>query len=410
MSLRPFEPADAVVCVVTAAYPQSRWCAAEVEIAWSRGSRLLPVRAEPGAVDPALQALQHLDLAGDPAAARAELIRELRRIDAVGGIGWPDDRSPFPGLAPFEADHRRVFFGRGQQIQELVKLLRSPQLRAEGAALLVVGPSGCGKSSLVRAGLVPTMADEAGWWTLRPILPGTDPVGALAQELATAAGVLGLGWTPAQVRDRFDTEGVGDLVDELLLAAPGGPQRRLLVVIDQAEELLTQTTPADRTRFFTLLHPALAGSVQLVATLRSEFLDPLLSDPALRGITTHTATLQPLGREGLRAVIEQPARVAGIGIDPALVDQLVEDTDTGEALPLLAFTLAQLAEGITRGGQLSATHYTDLDGVPGALTRQADAALTDATRATGRDQQEILAGLLRLVTVDEQGRPTRWRT
>ncbi|HEX2301249.1 MAG TPA: hypothetical protein VHH34_22560, partial [Pseudonocardiaceae bacterium] len=76
-----------------------------------------------------------------------------------------------------------------------------------------------------------------------------------------------------------------------------------------------------------------------------------------------------------------------------------------EALPLLAFTLAQLAEGIRRGGQLSATPYTEVGGVRGALTRQADAALTDAMTATGRDHREILAGLLRLVTVDEQGRP-----
>ncbi len=45
----------------------------------------------------------------------------------------------------------------------------------------------------------------------------------------------------------------------------------------------------------------------------------------------------------------------------------------------------------------------------GALTRQADAALADATAAGGRRREEVIAGLLRLVTVDEQGRPTRWR-
>ncbi len=45
----------------------------------------------------------------------------------------------------------------------------------------------------------------------------------------------------------------------------------------------------------------------------------------------------------------------------------------------------------------------------GALTRQADAALADATAATGRRREEVIAGLLRLVTVDEQGRPIRWR-
>jgi hypothetical protein len=83
--------------------------------------------------------------------------------------------------------------------------------------------------------------------------------------------------------------------------------------------------------------------------------------------------------------------------------------ETGEALPLLAFILAQLADGVGRGEQLSAARYDQLGGVQGALIRQADAALTAATAVSGRRRAEVIAGLLRLVTVDEQGRPTRWR-
>ena len=401
--------ADAVVCVVTTGYLASRWCAAEVEIARSRGNRLLPLQAEVGIVDPALESVQHVGIMQDPAAARAELVAVLRRVDAAGGFGWPDDRSPFPGLHPFEVDQHRVFFGRAEEKKELAELLRSPAVPPRGAALLVVGPSGCGKSSLVRAGLLPTMADEPGWWTLSPIIPGADPVAALGRELAAAARRVGLGWTGRQVRQQLDDGGLAGLAEELLLAAPGGPQRRLLVVVDQFEELFTQTAPTDRVRFVELVRPVLAGPVQLVATLRSEFLDQLLSDPALGAIAMHTYTLRLLGREALRTVIERPARLAGIDVDAALVDRLVEDTNNGEALPLLAFTLAQLAEGIRRGGQLSATRYDQLGGVQGALSRQADSGLAAAVTAGGRSQHEVIAGLLRLVTVDEQGRPTRWR-
>jgi len=174
--------ADAVVCVVTTGYLASRWCAAEVEIARSRGNRLLPLQAEVGIVDPALESVQHVGIMQDPAAARAELVAVLRRVDAAGGFGWPDDRSPFPGLHPFEVDQHRVFFGRAEEKKELAELLRSPAVPPRGAALLVVGPSGCGKSSLVRAGLLPTMADEPGWWTLSPIIPGADPVAALVLQ------------------------------------------------------------------------------------------------------------------------------------------------------------------------------------------------------------------------------------
>jgi hypothetical protein len=103
--------ADAVLCVVTSAYLGSVWCSAEVGIALSRGSRVLPVRAEPGVVHPLLASLQHADLAVDFTGARAVLVAELRRLDATGGWGWPDDRSPFPGLRAPSGRWRSVLMG-----------------------------------------------------------------------------------------------------------------------------------------------------------------------------------------------------------------------------------------------------------------------------------------------------------
>jgi WD40 repeat protein len=400
--------ADAVVCVVTSASVNSTWCTAEISIALSRGSRLLPVRAEAGVEHPLLRSMQYADLTRDPDAARVALWGTLRRVDAAGGFGWPDDRPPFPGLRPLDVDEHQVFFGRRGEVEELTGLLRSPAERAGQAVLLLVGPSGCGKSSLARAGLLHAMADEPGWLTLPPVLPGIDPVAALARELA-AAGAEKLGWTVAQVREQLDDTGLAELADELLLAAPEGRRQRLLLVVDQFEELLTQAKPPNRAKFATVLRSALGGSVRVVATLGAEFLDPLLVDDDLAALPTHTYALRPLHREALRTVIESPAQLAGIGVHQELVAQLVTDTDSGEALPLLAFTLARLAQGITRGGRLSPQRYKELGGVQGALARQADEALAEAIAASGRRREEVIAGLLRLVTVDEQGRPTRWR-
>ena len=405
--------ADAVVCLITSAYRGSAWCTAEVGIAGSLGSRLLPVLAEPGQMHPLLPSsrYQYTDLAGDPDAARAAVGEALRRVDAAGGLGWADGRSPFPGLQPFEDDLHRVFFGRHAEVEALASLLRSPAGVAGGGVLLVVGPSGCGKSSLVRAGLSPVMAAERDWSTLRPLVPGADPVAALAHELAAEGRLSGLDWTPRQVRDQLShDDGLALLAGELLLAAPGGGRRRrLLVVVDQFEELLTQTAPAARSRFAELLSPARAGPVRVVATLRAEFLDQLLASPQLADLPTRPFPLRPLRREALTSVIEGPARLAGIGVDAELVATLVADTGTGEALPLLAFTLAQLADGVGRGGQLSRARYDQLGGVRGALISQADAALADAMAASGRTRDQVIAGLLRLVTVDEHGRPVRWR-
>ena len=399
--------ADAVVCVVTAGYVGSVWCAAEVGIAQSRGSRLLPVLFEPGVRHPLLAAVQQVDATGDTELARVKLIEALRRVDPAGGSGWPDDRSPFPGLRAFDTDQHRVFFGRRTEVAELAEVLRSPAERA--AVLLVVGPSGCGKSSLVRAGVLPVMADEPGWWTVPPILPGPDPVTAMVREIAAAARGLGLGWTMTQVRGRLEDGGLADLADDLLLAAPAPRRRRLLLVVDQFEELLTQAPPSERARFAAMLRSALTGSVRVLATLRPEFLEQLLLSSELTGLPTRTHTLRPLHRDALPVVIQDPARLAGIKIGEDLVARLVADTDTGEALPLLAYTLAQLADGVHRGGQLSTARYQQLGGVQGTLTRQADTALAEAVKRGGRSPDEIIRTLLRLVTVDEQGRPTRRR-
>src|SRR5206468_7550287 len=109
-----------------------------------------------------------------------------------------------------------------------------------------------------------------------------------------------------------------------------------------------------------------------------------------------TFTLPPLRRDALPEVIEGPARLANLAIEPDLLSRLVRDADTGEALPLLAFTLAKLTEGVERGGRLSSARYEELGGVQGALRQQADAALTKAVTATGRTTEQVIAWLLRL--------------
>ncbi|MGH3802024.1 MAG: WD40 repeat domain-containing protein, partial [Pseudonocardiaceae bacterium] len=157
------------------------------------------------------------------------------------------------------------------------------------------------------------------------------------------------------------------------------------------------------------LRVAVAGPVQVVAAMRSEFLDDLRDLPALDGVPIEAYVLAPLDREMLRDVIEQPAKVARLRLDSGLTAALVADTDSGEALPLLAFTLRQLAEGLPVGSTLTLARYHDLGGVRGALTQHADAALAEAVKASGLTEREVLAGLTRLVTVDDTGRRARRR-
>ena len=194
-----------------------------------------------------------------------------------------------------------------------------------------------------------------------------------------------------------------------MLAAGVDSQCKLLIVIDQFEELLTQAATEERDKFVAALEPALGGPVQVVATMRPEFLDAAIKDAALSKVELRIDPVQPLQADALWSVIEEPAKVAGLRFDEDLVPRLVADTATGDALPLLAFTLQQLAHNVTRGAQLTYERYLEIGGVRGALASQADAALEEACSNTGVVRDEVISALLDLVTIDENGRPTKRR-
>ena len=174
-------------------------------------------------------------------------------------------------------------------------------------------------------------------------------------------------------------------------------QCKLLVVIDQFEELVTQTERTERAEFASALACAVGGPIQVLATLRPEFLDVVFTD-LICPLPLGMYPIRPLESDALRSVIEGPARIAGIGVEDGLVSRLVADTGSGDALPLLAYTLEQLAHGVTRGGQLEHQRYVDIGGVQGALARQAEAALQDTCRQAAVGRDEVIAALLNLVT------------
>jgi type II secretory pathway predicted ATPase ExeA len=399
---------DAVIAVATSRFLTSNWCSAEVGIASARGCRLIPLHAEVGVVHPLMQRLQYVDYLADPGRARERVLQAVRRLDDSGGT-WREGDNPFPGLEPFTAALSAVFFGRATETREVGNRLRA--MGSTGGVLAIVGPSGCGKSSLLNAAVAPLLSSDPAWLTVPTLVPGTDPLSELARALAITANRLELDWSATDVRERLEvsTNGLRRVADDLLAAGSTTHQRRLLVMVDQAEELFTRTTPVALQRFAQLLCDAVAGPVQVAVAMRSEFLDDLRDLPALVGVSIEAYVVAPLDREMLRDVIEQPTKVARLRLDDGLTAQLVADTDSGEALPLLAFVLCQLADSLPAGGTLALSHYHDLGGVRGALTRHADAALADAVRVSGLTEHEVLVGLTHLVTIDETNRRSRRR-
>jgi WD40 repeat protein/DNA-binding SARP family transcriptional activator len=306
-----------------------------------------------------LQQLERAILTQDPALTL--------RADPQRGAPRPRlDICPYKGLAQFEPGDAEFFFGRERLVEELVARLADVQL------LAVVGPSGSGKSSVLRAGLLPALARD--WLLVRP-------------GERTAA----------------------ELVAALESVRPGD---QLVLAVDQLEELFASSVDVDERRAFVdaLVDAAWDPGRRAVVllALRADFFGHVARHPELADLVgPNHVLLGPPTRAELRRAIDGPADRAGLEVEPALVDALVDDV-AGEpgGLPLLSTALVDLW---TRrdGRALALAAYEQTGGVRGAVARHAESAfgaLPDDDRDVGR---RILLRLVSTGGGDEP--PTRRR-
>ncbi|MFI5882965.1 DNA-binding protein [Streptomyces sp. NPDC051554] len=307
----------------------------------------------------------------------------------------PAGECPYPGLAAFDEDQARWFFGRDVATADL--LARLDERLHKGGALAVVAPSGAGKSSLLRAGLLPALArgslPVAGSesWPRLLLTPGAHPVEALAVCLGEATGI-----GPQEVSESATADPQACAV--MLRAAVLGDEparRRLVVIVDQLEELFTLCASERERRVFLEVLTALArterddpGPAELVVYgLRSDFYTPCANHPELRAVLEEgQLVVGPLSRAELREAILFPARAADLEIEPGLVEVLLRDLGTRDAdasastapqgyeagrLPLLAHALRATWQQ-RHGHTLTVDGYQATGGIRHAIATTAE--------------------------------------
>jgi DNA-binding SARP family transcriptional activator len=147
-------------------------------------------------------------------------------------------RNPYKGLRAFREADAADFFGRERLVDDLLGRFATGQ-----GALVIVGPSGSGKSSVVHAGLVPALrvARRPGSSLLvAAMTPGRQPFGRLETALRQAFGTA----------DALDLSASDPLSLLRAVLEQVDDQTELLIVVDQAEELLTGQIPESTTRAF----------------------------------------------------------------------------------------------------------------------------------------------------------------
>ncbi len=314
---------------------------------------------------------------------------------------------PFVGLDAFRVDQAHLFFGRQQEtLDALACFDRQPGARPV-RWLEINGNSGSGKSSLMQAGLLPLIDQGMLWGRTRiehwrrvgPMMPGARPVEMLAEVLARAFDA-DMGET---VRDLYKDENAL----RFWLRKRKQDDTAALLAIDQFEELFTFAEPEERRHVDALLTMALSDPdcpFYLITTVRSDFLDRFATDlPKLVAVRNRLArpwTLAPIGEDGLREVIEGPARLAGLDVSEITEAIVAEARDEPGVLPLVENALTTLWER-REGNRLSGRLFTELGGLAGMLSRNADALLADLAADGLRDTALDL--LLRLVRIDPEG-------
>jgi energy-coupling factor transporter ATP-binding protein EcfA2 len=129
----------------------------------------------------------------------------------------------------------------------LVELLTPTLQHGPGRFVAVVGPSGSGKSSLLHAGLLPRLAGmPERWLVVPPLRPGRQPTTTLTGGLVRAFATRGYPRPTNELAAVLarGSAGLVKLAGELAdLGANGAGRPGVLIVIDQAEELLILWVP-----------------------------------------------------------------------------------------------------------------------------------------------------------------------
>ena len=268
----------------------------------------------------------------------------------------------------FEAEDAQWFFGRERLVAELAAHLVTRPVIA------MVGASGSGKSSLVRAGLLPALAEGA--------LPGSERWRVVLTQPGAAPDA--------------------DLRAALPDADADADAGRLLVVVDQLEELFTVCSdPLEREAFAQTLQEVVREGGAVIVAVRADQIGFVSEVPTLAGlIAGNDVLVGPIRERELRDVVVRPAQRAGLQLEDGLVDAILVDAQgSAGVLPLVQTAL--LETWIRRTGTvLTLGGYHASGGVHGAVARLAESTYGQLTESQQAAARRIL---LRLADASDDG-------
>jgi hypothetical protein len=186
----------------------------------------------------------------------------------------------------------------------------------------VVAPSGAGKSSLLQAGLLPKLDNGAlpgsSRWPRMVFTPTAYPLAALASQIAALTGADPVTLTGDSQRC------------VAVLRGHLGSEDRVVVVVDQLEELFTLCSDDQQQRTFIEWLSQLASPSHpvglVVGGVRADFYAACANYSHLRtALQDSQLVVGPMSDTELRVAILYPARDVGLDVETGLVELLLRD-------------------------------------------------------------------------------------
>jgi len=346
--------AQIMVVALSPNWLSSKWCYKEYCMARVLRKKIIPVviEADSGIAEWDGKDIQHYDTTRDSEALEKlkKRIEELTFHDVTKLYDTKKIESPYPGLRSFNKEEAGIFYGRNDEILEVIDILNALADSGEQKFLNIVGASGVGKSSFLKAGVLPLLEllHRENWY----VLPTFRAKQEILLNLAKALSLFD--YKAGEVLDAIKGEGYRAFFDGLELAlfeSQNEPNQKILLPIDQAEEILNSENQEEREQFFKIVQYLVEKKANffIVWTLRSDQLNVYQAQKSLEFLRDKERVyiLNPIASKELHNIIQEPAFVNDVMVKDDVVEAIKEDTKTTTSLPLLAYLLQILYKNIT---------------------------------------------------------------
>lgn len=418
---RQLRQCQAVIVLCSTHSMDSEWCFAEAMFAKALGKHIFPVRLDQSTIWPILTSLQITDFTANIEEGLERLWRAmmLKGLDPKSIFDWDGSRPPYPGLPAFEEEDAAIFFGREEEIHEVIAELNLSRQLGDARMMILEGVSGSGKSSLLRAGVIPRLKNDSdNWIVVEPFRPLRNPVHelslALKKTLLRYENNDGPNNGLKQILSTFETlqpaSGLLNKAAHVLQGTSSSHHATVVLIIDQFEELLGSEQNEEMeylVRLFTDSLFAKDCEFLLVVTMRTDFRGEFEIHSELGHLPFKTYPVIPLKIEAFEKIIEGPAELDGLELESGLVSSIINDIESRNALPLLAFTLRELWNRYGSDKKLTIAEYRDkLGGLHNSVAKVAESVL-QASAPSGKQLEDVRAALTSLAKINEEGQYVR---